>query len=274
MILDGRKLSDKIKKDLSLEFSKLQQPAKLVVILVGDDPASKVYVRSKQRACSEVGVICEVVNMESTITQEKLIEKISELNNDKDVHGILVQLPLPKHLNENIIINTIDYKKDVDGFHLLNKGSLFNGLNSVVPATPLGVITLLKEYNIEIAGKNALVIGRSNIVGKPMAVLLLNNDATVTIAHRKTADLKQYTLMADIIVSAVGKPNFITADMIQDGAVIVDVGISRVDKKVVGDVDFDNVVQKAKAITPVPGGVGPMTIAMVLRNLLTCYHNQ
>lgn len=274
MILDGKKTSEKIKNQLKLEFSKLTTPAKLVVILVGEDSASKVYVKAKQKACAEVGVLCDVINMDSSISQNDLIEKIQELNNDKDVHGILVQLPLPNHLNEDLIINTIDFKKDVDGFHLLNKGSLFNGLDSVVPATPLGVITLLNEYNINLSGKNALVIGRSNIVGKPMAILLLNNNATVTMAHRKTADLKQHTLNADVIISAVGKPNLITADMVKEGAIIVDVGISRVNKKVVGDVDFEEVLKKAGAITPVPGGVGPMTIAMLLKNLLTCYQNQ
>lgn len=274
MILDGKKTSQNMKNELKAEFSKLSSSVKLVVILVGEDPASKIYVKAKQKACAEVGVVCEVLFMDSAISHEDLVGKIHQLNDAKDVHGILVQLPLPKHLNEDIIINTIDYKKDVDGFHLLNKGRLLNGVESVIPATPLGVITLLKAYEIDLSGKNALVIGRSNIVGKPMAILLLNNNATVTIAHSKTKDLKQLTLNADIIVSAVGKPHFITAEMIKEGAIIVDVGITRINKKVVGDVDFENVSKKAGAITPVPGGVGPMTIAMLLMNLLTCYQNQ
>lgn len=274
MLLDGKMLSNKIKNELKAEFAKLDPKPKLVVILVGDDPASKLYVQSKQKACEEVGVISETILLDSTITEEQLVLEIERLNNDPTVHGILVQLPLPKHLNETLIINTISDKKDVDGFHIYNKGRLINNLEAIVPATPLGVLTLLKEYNIEIKGKHAVVIGRSNIVGRPMAALLLNHDATVTICHRYTENLKQYTLMADIIVCAVGKPNLITADMVKEGAVIIDVGINRLGKKVVGDVDFENVKDKASAITPVPGGVGPMTIAMLLSNLLKCYQNQ
>ncbi|NLM33268.1 MAG: bifunctional 5,10-methylenetetrahydrofolate dehydrogenase/5,10-methenyltetrahydrofolate cyclohydrolase [Acholeplasmataceae bacterium] len=274
MLLDGKMLSNKIKNELKAEFAKLDPKPKLVVILVGDDPASKLYIQSKQKACEEVGVISETILLDSTITEEQLVLEIERLNNDPTVHGILVQLPLPKHLNETLIINTISDKKDVDGFHIYNKGRLINNLETIVPATPLGVLTLLKEYNIEIKGKHAVVIGRSNIVGRPMAALLLNHDATVTICHRYTENLKQYTLMADIIVCAVGKPNLITADMVKEGAVIIDVGINRLGKKVVGDVDFENVKDKASAITPVPGGVGPMTIAMLLSNLLKCYQNQ
>lgn len=274
MLLDGKMLSNKIKNELKAEFAKLDPKPKLVVILVGDDPASKLYVQSKQKACEEVGVISETILLDSTITEEQLVLEIERLNNDPTVHGILVQLPLPKHLNETLIINTISDKKDVDGFHIYNKGRLINNLETIVPATPLGVLTLLKEYNIEIKGKHAVVIGCSNIVGRPMAALLLNHDATVTICHRYTENLKQYTLMADIIVCAVGKPNLITADMVKEGAVIIDVGINRLGKKVVGDVDFENVKDKASAITPVPGGVGPMTIAMLLSNLLKCYQNQ
>ncbi|HQD91643.1 MAG TPA: bifunctional 5,10-methylenetetrahydrofolate dehydrogenase/5,10-methenyltetrahydrofolate cyclohydrolase [Bacilli bacterium] len=274
MLLDGKMLSNKIKNELKAEFAKLDPKPKLVVILVGDDPASKLYVQSKQKACEEVGVISETILLDSTITEEQLVLEIERLNNDPTVHGILVQLPLPKHLNETLIINTISDKKDVDGFHIYNKGRLINNLETIVPATPLGVLTLLKEYNIEIKGKHAVVIGRSNIVGRPMAALLLNHDATVTICHRYTENLKQYTLIADIIVCAVGKPNLITADMVKEGAVIIDVGINRLGKKVVGDVDFENVKDKASAITPVPGGVGPMTIAMLLSNLLKCYQKQ
>jgi len=274
MLLDGKMLSNKIKNELKAEFAKLDPKPKLVVILVGDDPASKLYIQSKQKACEEVGVISETILLDSTITEEQLVLEIERLNNDPTVHGILVQLPLPKHLNETLIINTISDKKDVDGFHIYNKGRLINNLETIVPATPLGVLTLLKEYNIEIKGKHAVVIGRSNIVGRPMAALLLNHDATVTICHRYTENLKQYTLMADIIVCAVGKPNLITADMVKEGAVIIDVGINRLGKKVVGDVDFENVKDKSSAITPVPGGVGPMTIAMLLSNLLKCYQNQ
>ena len=204
MLLDGKMLSNKIKNELKAEFAKLDPKPKLVVILVGDDPASKLYIQSKQKACEEVGVISETILLDSTITEEQLVLEIERLNNDPTVHGILVQLPLPKHLNETLIINTISDKKDVDGFHIYNKGRLINNLETIVPATPLGVLTLLKEYNIEIKGKHAVVIGRSNIVGRPMAALLLNHDATVTICHRYTENLKQYTLMADIIVCAVG----------------------------------------------------------------------
>ena len=274
MLLDGKKVSTDIKERLKIEFSKLSPKPKLVVILVGDDPASKLYVRSKQRACEEVGVVSEVILLDSSITEQQLILEIEKLNNDPTIHGILVQLPLPKHINETVVINSISDKKDVDGFHIMNKGRLFNGMPGLYPATPLGVITLLKEYNIDIRKKHAVVIGRSNFVGRPMAGLLLNNDATVTICHRHTENLKQYTLQADIIVCAVGKPNLITADMVKEGAVVVDVGINRIGKKVVGDVDFENVKEKASYITPVPGGVGPMTIAMLLYNLLNCYNNQ
>lgn len=274
MILDGKLVSNKIKEDLKIKLFSLPIKLKLVVILVGDDPASQIYVRSKQRACKEVGALSEVITLPSDVSEKALIKEIEKLNNDNSVHGILVQLPLPKHISESVVINSIDDMKDVDGFHMLNKGRLLNNMEGLVPATPLGVMELLKYYEIDVSGKNALVIGRSNIVGKPMAALLLNNNATVTIAHSHTKHLTQLTQQADIIVVGVGQVNLLTVDMVKENSIIIDVGINRVDGKVIGDVDFANVSKKAFAITPVPGGVGPMTIAMLLSNLYTCYKLQ
>jgi len=265
ILLDGKKLSEKILEEAREKNSN----AKLAVILVGQDPASKVYVRNKNKACEKAGVSYEEYLLDENTTQEELIKLIKELNEKIDVNGILLQSPIPRHLNIEEAFNTISPLKDVDGFHPTNAGNLILGKAKFVPCTPLGVIRLLKEYNIEIAGKNAVVIGRSNIVGKPMASLLLNEDATVTICHSRTKNLSEITKTADILVSAIGKPKFITKDMIKDGAVVVDVGINRLeDGHIVGDVDFENVKEIASYITPVPGGVGPMTIAMLIENVI------
>lgn len=274
MILDGKKTATKIKQQVKEKISKILEKIQLVVVLVGENPASQIYVRNKQRACEEVGIDSVLIQLDETISEEELKSVIVSLNNEQSVYGILVQLPLPKHIKEEEIINTIDPKKDVDGFTLINKGKLLSGTEAIYPATPKGIITLLKTYNIEIAGKHAVIVGRSNIVGKPMSLLLLQENATVTIAHSKTKDLKSITLQADILISAVGKKDMITSDMVKEQAVVIDVGINRVDNKIYGDVDFLQIKEKASYITPVPGGVGPMTIATLLENVLYCYENR
>ncbi|MEG0286850.1 MAG: bifunctional methylenetetrahydrofolate dehydrogenase/methenyltetrahydrofolate cyclohydrolase [Vagococcus sp.] len=267
--LDGKSLAEKVQDKLKEEVSKWneagKQLPKLVVILVGDDVGSQVYVRNKERAAKKIGFYSQVDRLEETVTEEELLKMIEDYNLDDDVDGILVQLPLPKHIDEEKILLAIDAKKDVDGFHPLNMGKLFIGEPDKLPCTPYGIIRLLKEYNIELSGKNAVVIGRSNIVGKPMAQLLLMEDATVTITHSRTKNLKELTKQADIVVVAIGKGEFLTADYIKEGAVVVDVGMNRHDDgHLVGDVKFDEVSQKASFITPVPGGVGPMTISMLM----------
>ncbi|MFW8052455.1 bifunctional methylenetetrahydrofolate dehydrogenase/methenyltetrahydrofolate cyclohydrolase [Vagococcus fluvialis] len=267
--LDGKSLAEKVQDKLKEEVSKWneagKQLPKLVVILVGDDVGSQVYVRNKERAAKKIGFYSQVDRLEETVTEEELLKMIEGYNLDDDVDGILVQLPLPKHIDEEKILLAIDAKKDVDGFHPLNMGKLFIGEPDKLPCTPYGIIRLLKEYNIELSGKNAVVIGRSNIVGKPMAQLLLMEDATVTITHSRTKNLKELTKQADIVVVAIGKGEFLTADYIKEGAVVVDVGMNRHDDgHLVGDVKFDEVSQKASFITPVPGGVGPMTISMLM----------
>lgn len=274
MILDGKKTAAEIKQNVKNRISQITEKIQLVVVLVGENAASQIYVRNKQKACKEVGIDSVLIQLDETTTEEELKSVIVSLNNEKSVYGILVQLPLPTHIKEDEIINTIDPKKDVDGFTLVNKGKLVSGMQAAYPATPKGIITLLKTYNIEIAGKHAVVVGRSNIVGKPMSLLLLQENATVTIAHSKTKDLKSITLQADILISAVGKKDMITKDMVKENAIVVDVGINRVDNKLFGDVDFENVQEKASYITPVPGGVGPMTIATLLENVLYCYENR
>lgn len=274
MILDGKKTATEIKQQVKDKVSKINEIIQLVVVLVGENPASQIYVRNKQRACDEVGIDSVLIQLDETITEDELKSVIVSLNNEQSVYGILVQLPLPKHIKEEEIINTIDPRKDVDGFTLINKGKLLSGAETIYPATPKGIITLLKKYNIEIAGKHAVIVGRSNIVGKPMSLLLLQENATVTIAHSKTNDLKSITLQADILISAVGKKDMITSDMVKEHAVVIDVGINRVDKKLYGDVDFEEIKEKASYITPVPGGVGPMTIATLLENVLYCYENR
>ena len=269
-LIDGKLVSTQIKDELREEVSALKEKGIvpcLAVIQVGNDPASSVYVNNKKKACAYIGIESLSYELEDTISQEELLAIIDELNHNDMVHGILVQLPLPKHIDEEVVIQAIAPKKDVDGFHPETVGNMCIGSKGFLPCTPAGVIQLLKRSNIEISGKECVVVGRSNIVGKPMAILLLRENGTVTIAHSRTKDLKEVTKRADILVAAVGKPKFITADYVKEGAVVIDVGIHRnEDNKLCGDVDFDDVVDKVSAITPVPGGVGPMTIAMLMNN--------
>ena len=271
-ILDGKAVSLKVKESVKVraeELKKFGVEPTLAVILVGEDKASQTYVRAKEKACNEYGIKSVAHRLSENTTQAELLALINVLNLDDSIHGILVQLPLPKHIDTNTILATIDPAKDVDGFHAVNVGKLVSGLDGFVPCTPLGVMEILKEYGINVAGLNAVVIGRSNIVGKPMANLLLNASATVTVTHSKTKNLKEICKNADLIVAAIGKPFFLKADMVRDGAVVVDVGINRLDDgRLVGDVDFDEVAPKCSYITPVPGGVGPMTIAMLLNNTI------
>lgn len=270
-ILNGKELASKIRTSLKNEVKSLQDDYSitpgLAVILVGDDSASKTYVAMKARACKEVGIYSITHEMPNTISQKQIIETIEKINQNDLIHGLLVQLPLPKHLDTEEIIEAIDPQKDVDGFHPFNFGRLVIGHDSFAPCTPLGVITLLKEYNIDLSGANACVVGASNIVGKPLAAMLLNEGATVDLCHILTQDLAAHTKRADIVLVGVGKAGLLTKDMIKDGAVIVDIGTNRCeDGRLVGDVDFEQVSQKASFITPVPGGVGPMTIATLLQN--------
>ena len=271
-ILDGKAVSLKVKESVKVrsdELKKFGVKPTLAVVLVGEDKASQTYVRAKEKACNEYGIKSVAHRLSENTTQNELLALINVLNLDDSIHGILVQLPLPKHIDTNVVLAAIDPRKDVDGFHAVNVGKLVSGLDGFVPCTPLGVMEILKEYGIEVAGLNAVVIGRSNIVGKPMANLLLNASATVTVTHSKTKNLKEICKNADLIVAAIGKPFFLKADMVKDGAVVVDVGINRLDDgRLVGDVDFDEVAPKCSYITPVPGGVGPMTIAMLLNNTI------
>lgn len=269
-LIDGKKISAEIKDELKKQVSELKAEGKeitLAVIQVGNDPASSVYVGNKKKACEYIGIKSLAYELPEETTEEKLLSIIEELNNRDDVNGILVQLPLPSHINEDKVIETIDSKKDVDGFNPMSVGALSIGKKGFVSCTPAGIIQLLKRSNIEIEGKECVVVGRSNIVGKPMAMLLLRENGTVTVAHSRTKNLKEVTKRADILVAAVGKPKFITADYVKEGAVVIDVGIHRNENnKLCGDVDFESVEPKASAITPVPGGVGPMTIAMLMYN--------
>ena len=263
-------LKEKIKKNVDNFVSEYGVVPGLAVILVGNDPASKIYVRNKHNACVAAGIKSFEIIMNEDVSEDELLDKIDELNKSSDVHGILVQLPLPKHISEDKIIAAISPSKDVDAFHPFNVGGIMTGKYSFLPCTPSGVMSLLDYYKIDISGKNCVVIGRSNIVGKPMAMLLLERNGTVSICHSRTQNLSSYTKNADILVVAVGKANFIKGDMIKDGAVVVDVGINRLeDGKVVGDVEFDSASKVASYITPVPGGVGPMTISTLLQNTLT-----
>ena len=271
-ILDGKAVSLKVKESVKVradELKKFGVEPTLAVVLVGEDKASQTYVRAKEKACNEYGIKSVAHRLSENTTQNELLALINVLNLDDSIHGILVQLPLPKHIDTNVVLAAIDPQKDVDGFHAVNVGKLVSGLDGFVPCTPLGVMEILKEYGIDVAGLNAVVIGRSNIVGKPMANLLLNASATVTVTHSKTKNLKEICKNADLIVAAIGKPFFLKADMVKDGAVVVDVGINRLDDgRLVGDVDFEEVAPKCSYITPVPGGVGPMTIAMLLNNTI------
>ena len=269
-IIDGKLTSSTIKDELKERVEELKKQGKtgsLAVIQVGNDPASSIYVKNKKKACEYIGIGSVSYELSENTTKEKLLDTIDELNKRKDIIGILVQLPLPKHIDEDEVIKAISPKKDVDGFHVENVGSLVVGEDAFVSCTPAGVIELLKRYNVDIAGKECVVIGRSNIVGKPMALLMLRENATVTICHSKTKDLKEVCKRADILIVAIGKPKFINDEYIKDGAVVIDVGIHRDENnKMCGDVDFDAVKDKVSKITPVPGGVGPMTIAMLMKN--------
>lgn len=272
IILDGKALAKKIRQDVKSEVEELKKQGlilKLAVIMVGDDSSSRIYVRNKSKACEEVGIEYEEFLLNSNINMKELLDLIDELNNREDVTGILLQSPIPSHLDINEAIQRISYKKDVDGFHPINVGKLVLNQDCLMSCTPYGIMKLLYEYDIDINGKNAVIVGRSNIVGKPMIANLLNKDATVTICHSKTQNLSEYTRNADILICAIGKSKYITRDMIKDGAIVIDVGINRDENgKISGDIDFDNVYDKVEYITPVPGGVGPMTIAMLMNNVV------
>lgn len=269
-ILSGREVSDRIKEELKSEVLMLKEQGifpSLAVIIAGDDAASRVYVDNKKKACESLGIYSEEYALSSDVSEEEIINLIEKLNRDDSISGILVQLPLPKHISEKKVIESINPKKDVDAFHPVNVGRIMVGEYDFVPCTPAGIMELIKENGISPDGKECVVVGRSNIVGKPMSMLLLHQNGTVTICHSRTKDLKEKTKNADILVAAVGKPKFVTADMIKEGAVVIDVGINRIeDKKLVGDVDFAEAEKVASAITPVPGGVGPMTVAMLMKN--------
>ena len=269
--MDGKMVSAKVRGSILEEVNGLKDKgvrAGLAVIIVGEDPASKVYVRNKERACEECGFYSEKYALPEETTQEELLGLIDELNHNPRIDGILCQLPVPKHINEQAIIDAISPEKDVDAFHPINVGKIMVGNFDFLPCTPAGVMQLLEEYDIDPNGKNCVVIGRSNIVGKPMAMLLLHKNGTVTICHSRTKNLKEVCAQADILVAAVGKADFVTADMVKEGAVVIDVGMNRKDGKLCGDVAFDEVNEKASYLTPVPGGVGPMTITMLMKNTL------
>ena len=272
VLIDGKGLAQKIRMGLKEEVSELKNNGinpKLAVIMVGDDKASKVYVKNKSKACEEIGIEYEEFLLDETTTMEELLELIEKLNNRDDIHGILLQSPIPKNLDINKAFNKISYKKDVDGFNPINVGKLSIGEDCFISCTPFGVVKMFEEYNIDVQGKNVVIIGRSNIVGKPLIQCMLKKNGTVTVCHSKTENIKEITKNADILIAALGKAKFVTADMVKDGAVIIDVGINRNEEgKLVGDVDFDNVEPKVKYISPVPGGVGPMTIAMLMNNVV------
>ena len=275
-IIDGRELAKQTRIKLRKEIDRICHEGKrpgLAVILVGQNPASQIYVKYKQRDCGKVGIESKVIQLPESTDAKKIISEIKRLNNDDTIHGILLQMPLPEHLNASEIMTYIDEKKDVDGLHVINAGKLFTGQKGLKACTPLGIIKMIDSTGIEIEGKHAVVIGRSNIVGKPMAMMLLERNATVTMCHSRTKNLKQIVKLADIVVAAVGRRNIITADMIKDGAVVIDVAMNRVEGKLYGDVDFEKVQKKASFITPVPGGVGPMTRAMLLFNTLKAFKN-
>lgn len=276
VILDGKRIAQEIQEELSLKVKQLKEKGivpGVAVIRVGEDPSSLIYVRNKKKKAEEVGIYFEEHTLKENTSQEKLIKLIARLNSDSRIQGIVLQLPLPGHLDEKRILERISPDKDVDGFHPLNMGRLLKGDPSFIPATPRGIVELLDRYKIPLEGKGAVVVGRSDIVGKPLAFLLLSRDATVTICHTKTKDLNLITKEADILVAALGKPEFIKEEMVKEGSVVIDVGINRVGNRIVGDVDFKKVKEKASHITPVPGGVGPMTIVMLLKNVLEVAEN-
>ncbi len=271
-IIDGRAIAKKVEAEVKADVEKLISEKGvtpgLSAILVGEDPASKMYVRLKHKACERVGIFAEDQHLPENITQEELLDVIRSLNARKDIHGILLQLPLPKHLNEQEAMNAIDPAKDADGFHPFNMGQLLIGIEELVPCTPKGIIRALEEYGVEIQGKHAVIVGHSNVVGKPMAAMLVNRNATVSICHVFTKDVTKFTKDADILVVATGVKHLIKEDMVKEGAVIFDVGITEENGKVYGDVDFENVINKASRVTPVPGGVGPVTIATLMQHVL------
>ena len=275
MIIDGKKIAETLRQKLKKEIIQIKSSFKsvpgLTVILIGEDPASKIYVKNKEKFSKEIGINSEVIKYPENIEEKEVLSKIIELNKNKKVSGILVQLPLPKHINKQKVIETILPEKDVDGFHPINVGNLSSGYDSKIPCTPLGCFILLKEVEKNLSGKHAVVIGRSNLNGKPMAQLLLKENCTVTITHSKTKDLKSQCNKADIIIAAVGKPKLVKGDWVKKNAIVIDVGINKTTDGIVGDVDFNEVSKVAKAITPVPGGVGPMTIACLLRNTVECF---
>ena len=273
-IIDGKAVSAKVRAQINTDSEEFEKSTGikpgLAVIIVGEDPASKIYVRNKAKACEEVGFYSEVYELPEDTTERALLDLVHSLNHNNLIHGILVQSPLPKHLDEALIVNNISPEKDVDAFHPENVGRIMIGEYSFLPCTPAGIMELMAQYKIDISGKDCVVIGRSNIVGKPMAMLLLHANGTVTVCHSRTAELAQHTKRADIVVVAVGKPKFLKGDMIKDGAVVIDVGMDRDENgKLCGDADFESCAQKASYITPVPGGVGPMTITMLMKNTLT-----
>lgn len=274
MILDGLRTAEVIRKKIAEEVQKQDEEVTLAIIYVGDDSSSLIYLGSKLKACEEVGIKTRIFNLQENTSQKDILNIINELNKDEKISAIMVETPLPKHIDTEAVLNTINPIKDVDGLSFANQGKLIKGLPCVVPATAQGVLTLLKNNNIDIAGKNVVVVGRSTIVGKPLAMLFLKENATVTIAHSHTHNLKEVTKKADILAVAVGKPKFITADMVKKDAVVVDIGINRVMGKICGDVDFENVQTVASYISPVPKGVGPMTTAILLQNVLKCFKEQ
>ena len=275
MIIDGKKTAAELREDLKKKIIKFKSTLNtvpgLTVILVGEDPASKIYVKNKEKFAKEIGINSEVIRYPKKIEERVVLDKIVELNKDKKISGILVQLPLPKHIDKKKVIETILPNKDVDGFHPVNVGNLSSGYDSNIPCTPLGCYLLLKKVEKNLNGKHAVIIGRSNLNGKPMAQLLLRENCTVTVTHSKTKDLKAECNRADIIVAAVGKAKLVKSDWVKKGAIVIDVGINKTDSGIVGDVDFEEVSKVAKAITPVPGGVGPMTIACLLNNTIECF---
>ena len=276
MILSGKDLAKKIKLEIK---DKIQRNywglvPTLEVIIVGNDPASEVYVKQKEKACKEIGINSKITKFDIDISEEELLDYIKQLNQNTNINGILVQLPLPKHISEQKVLETISKEKDVDGFHPLNVANLWQKIPCTIACTPKGILRLIDETKIDLTGKKAVIIGRSNIVGLPVSKLLLDRNCTVTICHSKTKNLKEECLSADILVVAIGRANFVTSDMVKDGAIVIDVGINRVDGKLYGDVDFENVKDKCSFITPVPGGVGPMTIACLMENTFEVFKNQ
>lgn len=269
-MIDGRKIADEVILNCQKEVEQLKKAnifPKLAILLIGDNPSSEIYVKNKIKKCNEIGIATELIRFSDSVNENELIQKIQDLNSDVNIHGIILQLPLPSSINEKKVMQAIDYQKDVDGFTYQNIGALASNNESIFAATPKGIITILDKENISVSGKDVVIVGRSNIVGRPLALALLNRDATVTICHSQTNNLKEKTKKADILIVAIGKPNFISSDYVKDGAVVIDVGINRVNGKLQGDVSPD-VYEKVSLITPVPGGVGPMTVAMVISNLI------